>query len=123
MRSTATVTLLVSHLALAIALPQPYPQDLTLSLDPIPLPTTIIADPTISIPLSTSLNVPTTVVPTLVPTLSVPGNLSSWRSTSRHHYSHWEPIPIFSSACNCPKLATVQYPCWATDSLQVSESA
>lgn len=86
-------------------------------VDPVPLPSTIIAEPTVSVPLSTSLNVPTTGA-TLVPTLSVPSNWSS--SRTRHHFSHWEPIPTFMSACNCPDLKTVPYPCWATDSLQVS---
>jgi hypothetical protein len=111
----SAVTLLLA--SLAAAAPHAHPQDASSSVAPVPLPTTITADPTISVPLSTSLNVPTTL-PTLLPTLSVPGNLSS--RTSRHHFSHWEPIPIFSSACNCPSLATVQYPCWATDALQVS---
>lgn len=115
MRCAVTLCFLA---AVAAAVPHAQPQAASLApVDPVPLPSTIIADPTISVPPSTSLNVPTTL-PTLLPTLTVPSNWSS--STTRHHFSHWEPIPIFSSACNCPDLKTVQYPCWATDSLQVS---
>ncbi|KAF2448187.1 hypothetical protein P171DRAFT_207482 [Karstenula rhodostoma CBS 690.94] len=106
MRPT-TLHLVLATLALAAAAPHAHPQD---------APTSTLADPTIALPPSTSLNVPTT----LLPTLSVPGNLSTTNpsKSTRHHFSHWEPIPIFSSACNCPSLATVQYPCWATDTLQ-----
>ncbi|KAF9737720.1 hypothetical protein PMIN04_003010 [Paraphaeosphaeria minitans] len=121
MRLTAPLFALASltlTLPLTSAVPHAHPQDAVSSVGPIPLPTpSIPADPTISIPLSTSLNVPTTL-PTLLPTLSVTGNLSSRSTSTRHHFSHWEPIPIFSSACNCPALSTVAYPCWATDALQ-----
>lgn len=113
----SAVTLFLSALAAAAPHAQPQAAESSSVGTLAPLPTVTIADPTVSVSLSTSLNIPTTL-PTLVPTLTVSGNLS--RSSSRHHYSHWEPIPIFSSACNCPDLATVQYPCWATDSLQVS---
>ncbi|KAL5461153.1 hypothetical protein PMIN06_002343 [Paraphaeosphaeria minitans] len=122
MRLTAPLFALASltlTLPLTSAVPHAHPQDAVSSVGPIPLPTpSIPADPTISIPLSTSLNVPTTL-PTLLPTLSVTGNVSSRSTSTRHHFSHWEPIPIFSSACNCPALSTVAYPCWATDALQV----
>jgi len=123
MRLTATLVFVV----LAAAAPRPFPQDddddaALSSAIPVPLPVTslIIADPTVSVPLTTSLNVPTTI-PTLLPTWTPPSNLSTSRS-SKHHFSHWEPIPIFSKSCDCPNLSTVAYPCWATDALQVSQS-
>ncbi|KAH9866562.1 hypothetical protein J1614_008252, partial [Plenodomus biglobosus] len=37
--------------------------------------------------------------------------------TTRSKRPHWEPIPVFSKLCTCD-LATVGYPCWATDGLQ-----
>ncbi|KAI8942017.1 hypothetical protein NX059_000125 [Plenodomus lindquistii] len=38
---------------------------------------------------------------------------------TRSKNPHREPIPIFSKKCTCD-IATAQYPCWATDALQVT---
>jgi hypothetical protein len=65
---------------------------------------------TVPLPLTTSLNIPVT---TLKP--SLPG-----ATTSSRKRPHWEPIPIFTKECRCD-IATVRYPCWATDALQASE--
>jgi hypothetical protein len=89
----------------ALVVAVPYPQE-----DDTPdEPDTVSALlPTITVPaiLTTSLNVPVTQLPDL------PFSTKSKRP-------HWEPIPIFSKECKC-NIATVRYPCWATDSLQVS---
>ncbi|PSN74817.1 hypothetical protein BS50DRAFT_567597 [Corynespora cassiicola Philippines] len=97
----------------ALVVSAPHPQDDLSEIDTSVSPT--IVTPTVAMPLSTSLNIPVTVpsiFPTDLPILNI-------TSTSRKRKSHWEPIPIFSKSCDCPALATVPYPCWATDSLQV----
>jgi hypothetical protein len=82
----------------------PYPQDDS-SGDPdtitLPFPT-----PTIPVVATTSLNIPVTL------SLDIP-------IATRSKKPHWEPIPIFTKECKC-NVATVRYPCWATDALQVS---
>ncbi|KAF2248478.1 hypothetical protein BU26DRAFT_335728 [Trematosphaeria pertusa] len=102
--------------ALAVAVPYPQEEDPdveTSVAEPSPTFAITIADPTLPIPLSTSLNIPVTV-PSALPTGEVALNSTS----TRRRKSHWEPIPIFSKSCDCPALATVAYPCWATDALQ-----
>jgi hypothetical protein len=87
----------------ALAIAVPYPQE-----DDTPDSPDTVSDllPTITIPpiLSTSLNIPITT--------------PAWTRT-RSKKPHWEPLPIFTKECKCD-VATVRYPCWATDSLQVS---
>lgn len=61
-----------------------------------------LVNPTTTVPATTSLNIPVTGLPIV----------------TRSKHPHWEPIPIFTKACQC-SLATAQYPCWATDALQV----
>jgi hypothetical protein len=96
------LAILLSALA-ALAIAVPYPQE-----DDTPDGPDTASDllPTITIPaiLSTSLNIPITT--------------PAWTRT-RSKKPHWEPIPIFTKECKCD-VATVRYPCWATDSLQVS---
>jgi hypothetical protein len=86
-----------------------------------PRPQNELPTPTLPVILSTSLNVPVTSVllPTLLPTGLFPSNLSI-SSTSKRRGGHSEPVPIFSKSCDCPLLATVAYPCYATDALAVS---
>jgi hypothetical protein len=94
--------------ALAVAFPRP--QDDPTTEDPSDDPDTIslpFPAPTIPIMLTTSLNVPVTD-PLARPT------------STKSKKPHWEPIPIFTKACKCD-VATVRYPCWATDALQVSK--
>ncbi|KAF2187241.1 hypothetical protein K469DRAFT_725321 [Zopfia rhizophila CBS 207.26] len=97
-------------LAGLVALVSAVPQAPTIT----PVPTITIADPTISVIASTSLNVLTTSFP-VVPTGLTPINGTS---TSRRKKSHWEPIPIFSKSCDCPAISKGNYPCWATDPVQ-----
>lgn len=87
-----------------------------------PHPQNEVPTPTLSVVPSTSLNVPITsaLIPTLLPTGLYPAN-SSTSSTSKRRGGHSEPIPIFSRFCDCPLLATVAYPCYATDALAVSK--
>jgi hypothetical protein len=96
---------------LASAIPHPQDGPVDPAEDPdtisIPFPT-----PTIPLPLTTSLNIP----PTQSLGIPIPG-----ASTTSRRRPHWEPIPIFTKECKC-NIATVHYPCWATDALQVSES-
>jgi hypothetical protein len=116
------IAILVSALA-ALAAAFPYPQDQENPDGPDDEPSDdpetsadSFATRTVPVQLSTSLNIPITgsvALPTLVPGYDT-------TSTSRRN-PHWEPIPIFTKACTCD-VATVRYPCWATDSLQVSES-
>ncbi|OAL48205.1 hypothetical protein IQ07DRAFT_91497 [Pyrenochaeta sp. DS3sAY3a] len=112
------VALILSALA-ALAIARPHPQE---SGEPsIPehsdepdvpeLPT-----PTVSVPLSTSLNVPVTSLPSLPGSLSLP-SFSLVSTSSSRRKPHWEPIPIFTKQCQC-ELKTARYPCWATDALQ-----
>jgi hypothetical protein len=111
------LAILVSALA-ALAAAFPYLQDQEDPDDePSDDPETIavsFATPTVPVQLSTSLNIPITgsvALPTLVP---------GYGTTSKSRKNpHWEPIPVFTKACTCD-VATVKYPCWATDSLQVS---
>jgi hypothetical protein len=100
-------TIVVGALA-ALASAIPRPQD-----DPVdPEDAPDYATPTMPIVLTTSLNIPVTY-PLELPT---PGPTTTSR---KRPHSHWEPIPIFTQECQC-NIATVRYPCWATDSLQVS---
>jgi hypothetical protein len=96
------VNILGALAGLAAAIP--YPQDDS-SGDPdtitLPFPT-----PTIPVIATTSLNIPVTL------SLDIP-------IATRSKKPHWEPIPIFTKECKC-NVATVRYPCWATDALQVS---
>jgi hypothetical protein len=89
----------------ALAVAVPYPQE-----DDTPDEPDTVSDllPTITVPaiLTTSLNIPVTQLPSLT-------------FLTKSKRPHWEPIPIFSKECKC-NIATVRYPCWATDSLQVS---
>ncbi|KAF1961581.1 hypothetical protein CC80DRAFT_499976 [Byssothecium circinans] len=101
----------LSLLSLALVgtvLAVPYPQEVTV---PTSLPITVPVSTITSIP-STSLNIPITSTP-IVPTSGL-----NFSSSTRKKHSHTEPIPIFSKYCDCPNLATAQYPCWATDPLQ-----
>ncbi|KAF2714774.1 hypothetical protein K504DRAFT_366514 [Pleomassaria siparia CBS 279.74] len=87
-------------------------------LDPSDIPVSISATiPTSTLWLvpSTSLNIPVTLS-TLLPT-GLQCNFSTTRTTKRPGGGHSEPIPIFSRHCDCPLLATVAYPCYATDAL------
>jgi len=117
------IAFLVSALAaLATAFPYPQGQENFDGPDnePSDHPDTIavsFATPTVPIQLTTSLNIPITGLVAL-PTLA-PGYDTT--STSRKN-PHLEPIPVFTKACTCD-VATVKYPCWATDSLQVSDLA
>lgn len=92
----------------ALAFAAPYPQDQELpdedeasSIVPVPLPT-----PTASVLFPTTIEIP---IITITPEPDSP--------TSSRKNPHWEPIPIFTKECKCD-LATVRYPCWATDALQ-----
>jgi len=104
------IALLIAALT-ALAFAAPYPQEQELpdededdpEIIPAPFPM-----PTVPIRLTTSLNIPIT---TLLPEPAKP--------TSSGKKPHWEPIPIFTKECKCD-IATVRYPCWATDALQVS---
>jgi hypothetical protein len=97
------IVIIVGALA-ALAAAVPYPQD-----DPSEDPDSVsllFPTPTIPIVVRTSLNIPITE-PLERPT------------ATRSKKPHWEPIPIFTKECKC-NVATVRYPCWATDALQVS---
>jgi hypothetical protein len=97
------LAILFSALA-ALAVASPYPQD-----DPSDDPDTLSnALPSLTIPIvpTISLNIPITSA------VALPTH-------TRSKKPHWEPIPIFTKECKC-NVATVRYPCWATDSLQVS---
>lgn len=96
--------------ALAAAFPHPQGDDPTIEDPPEETEDPVSATPTIPLPLTTSLNIPVTGIPTL-PSFQL-------TSTSKKR-PHWEPIPIFTKQCQC-SLATARYPCWATDALQVS---
>jgi hypothetical protein len=98
------IALIISALA-ALAVAFPRPQD-----DPTDEPsddseTISLAFPTPTVPavLTTSLNIPLTELPEIV---------------TKSKRPHWEPIPVFTKECKC-NIATVRYPCWATDALQV----
>ena len=111
-----TLTLPLALAGTVLAAPALYPQDITV-LPTLLLPITIPEPTSASVP-STSLNIPITSLP-MMPT----GGLGSTSSSStRKKPIHTEPVPIFSRSCDCPKLATMQYPCWATDALQVCSS-
>ncbi|KAF1917442.1 hypothetical protein BDU57DRAFT_165295 [Ampelomyces quisqualis] len=100
------VTIMIGTLAALVAA-APWPRE-DASDDPSEEPTTIslpFLSPTVEIPLTTSLNVPVTSSLWELPTLT-------WSKRP-----HWEPIPIFTKECKCD-IATVNYPCWATDALQ-----
>jgi hypothetical protein len=119
MRLTVLIAALVAFASAA-----PYPQDqedpsedVPDDPEPISVP---FATPTIPVTLTTSLNIPVTSseeLPTPVPDTD-PEDPETTTTTKRN--PHWEPIPIFTKQCNCD-IATVQYPCWATDALQVCE--
>lgn len=101
------IFLLVSALA-ALAAAFPRPQDDTPD-EPSDDPATIsLGFPTATIPviLTTSLNIPVTESFEII-------------KPTKSKRPHWEPIPIFTKQCKCD-VATVRYPCWATDALQVS---
>ncbi|KAH8704568.1 hypothetical protein GQ44DRAFT_716523 [Phaeosphaeriaceae sp. PMI808] len=106
------ITFVISTLA-ALASSFPYPQDqenpndeTSSELPSAPVTISIpFATPTIPTLVTTSLNIP--VTQSLEPPLP---------TTSRKR-PHWEPIPIFTKECKCD-IATVRYPCWATDALQ-----
>lgn len=105
------VILLGALAALAAAFPRPQDQD----NDPTP------SAPAVSSPLQTWINPITSYVPPVpwpTPISESDDDSSSWFK-SRSKRPHWEPIPIFTKECKC-NLATARYPCWATDSLQVS---
>jgi hypothetical protein len=97
------IAIIIGALA-ALAAAVPYPQDDT-SEDP---DTISLAFPTPTVPavVTTPLEIPVTPSPDLP-------------LATRSKKPHWEPIPIFTKECKCD-IATVRYPCWATDSLQVS---
>ena len=109
------IAIIIGTLA-AVASAFPYPQDQEFpgdgpTDDPSEDPETIsvpFATPTVPILLTTSLNIPVTT------TVLEPGTTTTSRKNP-----HWEPIPIFTKECKCD-IATVRYPCWATDALQVS---
>ncbi|KAH3944917.1 hypothetical protein HBI56_150200 [Parastagonospora nodorum] len=103
------IVLLVGALA-ALATAFPRPQDDTpddTPDEPSDDPATIsLGFPTATIPvtLTTSLNIPVTESFEIV-------------KPTKSKRPHWEPIPIFTKQCKCD-VATVRYPCWATDALQ-----
>ena len=71
------------------------------------------ATPTFPLTLTTSLNIPIT---------KISKSLSELRpTTTRRKNSQWEQIPVLTKECTC-KPVTADYPCWATDALQVSSS-
>ncbi|KAF2638600.1 hypothetical protein P280DRAFT_75350 [Massarina eburnea CBS 473.64] len=111
--STSSMRLtLLSFSLVGAVLAVPYPQD-----DTAP---TWFLESTLTVIPSTSLNIPITSGPSLpLPTGGLNTTILSSTRTSRHHISHTEPVPIFSRSCDCADLKTVQYPCWATDVLQV----
>ncbi|CAI6336937.1 unnamed protein product [Periconia digitata] len=83
-----------------------------------------VAESTLTAPQSTSLHIPVTTPPSSFLTSIISPNstvAANSTRTSRTRKPHTEPIPIFSSRCDCPNLATVAYPCWATDALQRCE--
>lgn len=105
---------LTSFTALVAARPRPQddPED-----DPS-IPISITEElPTATVPVieSTSLNIPITSLPSIIPT-GIPG-LNFTTSTSKRA-GHWEPIPVYS--CNCVTLSKPSYPCWAYDDYHVS---
>ncbi|KAH7340037.1 hypothetical protein BKA66DRAFT_434888 [Pyrenochaeta sp. MPI-SDFR-AT-0127] len=106
MRIAVTLGALMS---LTTAIPYPQEEAPTEAPEEPMLPT-----PTVSIILTTSLNIP--VTGTLARPSSLPDYESKSSASSRKN-PHWEPIPIFTKQCQC-SLATARYPCWATDALQ-----
>jgi hypothetical protein len=112
--------LLISALqALAAAIP--HPQDSDDTADPLTSLSEILPTSTVAIPDSTSLNIPVTAVPTTEPDTDDDGEDDEGKPLSRSKKPHREPTPIFTKPCQC-QLATVRYPCWATDALQVSRA-
>lgn len=120
MKQAITERIIVMRIAFAIgalvalAAAVPHPQD-DASNDPSEEPITIdlpFPTPTIPAVLSTSLNIPATELPDL-------SDLPALPTKTRSKKPHWEPIPIFTKKCECD-TKTVAYPCWATDSLEVS---
>lgn len=100
---------LTSFTALVAAMPRPQEDP---DEDPS-IPISITEElPTATVPVieSTSLNIPITSFPSIIPT-EVPG-LNFTTSTSKRA-GHWEPIPVYS--CNCVTLSKPSYPCWAYD--------
>lgn len=118
----SAVQALLLHLAAAI--PYPYASE-----DATTPPATLIAlsgtlpTSTVATPDSTSLNIPVTAVPDAGDddNDNSDENDDDGNAISRSKRPHKEPIPIFTKQCQC-QLATARYPCWATDSLQVSEA-
>ena len=119
---SSAVQALLLHLAAAI--PYPYASE-----DATTPPATLIAlsgtlpTSTVATPDSTSLNIPVTAVPDAGDddNDNSDENDDDGNAISRSKRPHKEPIPIFTKQCQC-QLATAWYPCWATDSLQVSEA-
>ncbi|KAH6877918.1 hypothetical protein BKA58DRAFT_85170 [Alternaria rosae] len=114
-------SVLISALA-ALVLAVPYPQATDISIAPgatlISL-SAILPISTTATPVSTSLNIPVTALPTSDPNSDDDDdddNEDPELSSSKRK-PHWEPIPIFTKRCQC-QLATARYPCWATDALQ-----
>ncbi|KAF2795597.1 hypothetical protein K505DRAFT_10888 [Melanomma pulvis-pyrius CBS 109.77] len=100
----------------ALVAAAPHPQNQLPTDIPVSISATI-ATATVSVIPSTSLNIPvTTVSVPVLPTGLVPLN-STRSSTSKRRGGHSEPVPIFSRFCDCPLLATIAYPCYATDAL------
>jgi hypothetical protein len=115
-----TAIIIGALVALASAIPHPQSQE-SPSDDPTddqPESSAVVsasfATPTTPIVLTTSLNIPITG-PVGLPTPVIPGPGAT--STTSRRRPHWEPIPIFTKECKC-NIATIQYPCWATDALQ-----
>ncbi|KAF2821413.1 hypothetical protein CC86DRAFT_411103 [Ophiobolus disseminans] len=99
------IAIIVGALA-ALVFAVPYPQELPDEDEATASISAPFATPTVPAVLTTSLNIPLT---TLIPDPDTP--------TSSKKNPHWEPIPIFTKECKCD-VATVRYPCWATDALQ-----
>lgn len=117
--------LLISILqVLAAAIPHPQASDD--STAPLTSLSEILPTSTVAIPASTSLNIPVTAIPSIEPDPENDGEDDDdddnyGKSLSHSKKPHREPIPIFTKQCQC-QLATAQYPCWATDALQVSKA-
>ncbi|EAT79611.1 hypothetical protein SNOG_12811 [Parastagonospora nodorum SN15] len=103
------IVLLVGALA-ALATAFPRPQDDTPDDTP---------DEPSDDPATISLGFPTATIPvTLITSLNIPVTESfEIVKPTKSKRPHWEPIPIFTKQCKCD-VATVRYPCWATDALQ-----